>query len=381
MLYDLLIECCRYTPDVTQLEKYAKRIDDWDGFLESAYVHGVFPLVHKSLKLVSAVPENIKLRLKSINLEIARRNMTMTAELLKIMKLLEDNGISALAIKGPVLSQMIHADITKRQYADLDILVNENDLLRTAEILHENGYSLEQPLKFLKNKTILKILKDFMVTKPIQNISIEIHWRLFLESQIKKKSFINDPHEFSDKVLINDTLIRTLDKTKLFLYLVLHGSKHLWERLEWIVDIDRIVRSIDIDFDDILGTLQSKESGQLFNLGILICYELFKTPFPDNILRNAQTMLSIKNANNIILDGIFNNLILDSDPVLHDEMNYLFFDNTNQAQIVSKGILLYRALTRLDPADLYLIDLPVYLAFIYRVIHLFNVINRLISNK
>ena len=51
--------------------------------------------------------------------------MLMSAELIRIMKLLEKNDIKALAFKGPVLSQMVYGDITLRQYVDLDVLIRK----------------------------------------------------------------------------------------------------------------------------------------------------------------------------------------------------------------------------------------------------------------
>ena len=379
-LYTLLIECCRHESDDHKLEYFAGQISDWAGFLESSYTHGVYPLVAKSLKSIHAVPEHIKSVLKITNLDIARRNMTMTAELLRIMKLLEENGISALAIKGPVLSQMIYGDITQRQFADLDILVQEKDLYRTVELLCDNGFVSEHSIKFLKNKELLQVLKDFSIMRPSQNISIEIHWKLFLQSQIKN-DYLHYFYQNSNKVIINNYYIKTLDHNSLILYLILHGSKHMWERLEWIADVDRLARNKDADWDNILTSARRMKSEQLFNLGIVVCRELFSTPFPVRILENSEAMHSVLNPKSLILGDLFSNSIVKGDLVLHDEINYIFFEDIYKSQWIYKLILFYRAFTRLDPDDFYTINLPRYLAFFYRFIHLFHVAHRMISNK
>ena len=49
--------------------------------------------------------------------------MLLTSELIKIMKLLEENDIKAIAFKGPTLAQLAYGDVTLRQYVDLDLLV------------------------------------------------------------------------------------------------------------------------------------------------------------------------------------------------------------------------------------------------------------------
>ena len=83
--------------------------------------HGILPLVYKSIKEIAAQNENaippaFLAELKALYMRISQRNMLMSAELIRIMKLLKENNIEALAFKGPTLSQMAYGDITLRQY-------------------------------------------------------------------------------------------------------------------------------------------------------------------------------------------------------------------------------------------------------------------------
>jgi hypothetical protein len=73
--------------------------------------------------------------MQSYNIEIAKTNMLMTAELIAVMKLLKDNEIEAIAFKGPTLSQMAYGDITLRQFSDLDILIDQKDIYKASKIL------------------------------------------------------------------------------------------------------------------------------------------------------------------------------------------------------------------------------------------------------
>ena len=357
-LYALLIECCRHESDDHKLEYLAGQISDWAGFLESSYAHGVYALVAKSLKSIHAVPDPIKSVLKITNLDIARRNMTMTAELLRIMKLLEDSGISALAIKGPVLSQMIYGDITQRQFADLDILVDENDLYHAGKVLDENGYYFEQPLKYLKNKTLLKIEKDITFSNEQQNIYIEIHWRLFA-GKLFAKSNIDLFQENPVMVRVNHQNIATLDDSIYILYLLLHGSKHLWNRLEWIVDIDRLVRTKSaIDWELIRKSAQVMEIEPMIYLGTMMCHRIFETPFPLGMIEAAQHYPNISNASDKLMDRFYQNSIHK----VYQAMSNSYYLGIEESHYKKNPFF------RLTPLDIYTLDLPHWLSPLYYLI-------------
>ncbi len=367
-LYNLLIECCRNAPDSVKLEILAGNIADWAEFLDSAYVHGVFPLVYKSLKSVASIPDDVKLYLKSTNLEIARRNMTMTAELLKIMKLLEENDISALAIKGPILSQMIYGDITQRQFSDLDILIQEKDLYNSVELLAQHEYVFEHPIKFLKNKTLLNTEKDIALKKSSNNIYVEMHWRLFV-GRLFKKTDISLFRVFPHRCLVQGSEVATLDKEVLILYLLLHGSKHLWERIEWIVDIDRLIRTDDnLSWEKILQWAETMEIKPMIYFGIMVSHTLFLTPFPEKVVDMARQNPNIVKAVDGLIEQIYTNHIHNINPSMN---NYYFFGLKGFKYKIYKILSTFH-----EPStrEIYFVNLPTWLSPLYYFILLFNTV-------
>ena len=76
----------------------------------------------------------------------------------------------------------------------------------------------------------------------------------------------------------------------LLAYLCLHGSKHAWERIEWICDIDRLVRSqTDLDWDKTLKIAKEMDTHITLYLGLALSHALFHTPLPENIISSTQT--------------------------------------------------------------------------------------------
>lgn len=371
-LYDLLIECCQYLPDPVRTELLSAKIKDWNDFLDSAYIHGVFPLVYKALKPVTTLDESIKTLLKNSNLQIARRNMMMTAELLKVIKLLDDNGIRTITIKGPVLSHIIHGDITQRQFSDLDLLVDPNDMYQALELLSSIGYVSEHPIAFLKNSTLLRVGKDFPTTHTEKNILIEFHWRLFLDRHIKKSN-INLFSDSNYRCMIQGSSVETLELGALLLYLLLHGSKHYWERMEWIVDIDRIIRlhHADIDWDGLCKMAEEMGIEFMFYLGLAVSYELFCTPLSIAIIERIGSDENILKAKEAILREIKN------DTIKNEQTGLVSLENLNKILLMkdkSSGWMRHYFLTlfQIKELDVYMVNLPNFLSLFYYIIRLYR---------
>src|SRR5215213_7019315 len=94
---ELLLSCARTkrAPEVTRL---AVEDIDWNYFFLLARRHGVVPLVYRQLKdLLPPV-------FKQYYQENAARNIVLTNELCRIIKLFAGAGIEAIPYKGPVLA-------------------------------------------------------------------------------------------------------------------------------------------------------------------------------------------------------------------------------------------------------------------------------------
>ncbi len=318
-----LIACCQTKPseeDIKQINNYIQNSAfNLQHLLILSNQHGILPLVYKTIKklntsshlelnsdtLVVKTKEGcsdnslsslnaarsgnalgvqhltlnaeILPKLKAHYMSISQRNILMSAELIRIMKLLRENHIEALAFKGSALSQMAYGDITLRQYGDLDILVDEEEAYKAAELLQSHGFTAPYPLCILKNKTCMRVDSDFALVGNTNNILIEMHWRLFRKNighHLTFDQFSKDPKT----VKINGVPIKTLSPELHLLYLSLHGSKHAWERIEWIVDIDKFIRNNTLDEQLLKETFQILKADRPILVGLLLAHRLFQTP-------------------------------------------------------------------------------------------------------
>lgn len=251
-------------------------VKDWNAFIDLAYEHGVFPLVYKTLKNYGElIPQEILHSIKMLNIEIVKENMLMTAELIKVMKLLEKNNIEALAFKGPTLAQMAYGNITLRQYSDLDIFVHKKDIYKIYDLLKDT-YSRSLKLTTSQEPTWFKYAHDLGLTSP-NGTHIEFHWTMLDTDHPVNLEKINFFHHKAS-IAINKTQVNVMSNEIFLVYLCIHGSKHMFERIEWIVDIDQFVRTQNIDWDLVFQLSQNKNYKYFVNLGFYLAKQLFNSP-------------------------------------------------------------------------------------------------------
>jgi hypothetical protein len=288
-----LIYCCQTSlneEEKAYIQNYLLSLSNlkMTTLLEKANQHAIIPLVYKTLSNIESTPSSFLSTLKKHYMHTVRKNMMMSAELIRIMKLLDENDIEALAFKGPTLAQLAYGDITLRQFVDLDILVDKLDVFSAGKIIQKNGYKPSSSLSFLSNETCLNVAKDFSLFNEKNNMHIELHWEIF---EKKYNIFLLNAKDkdIYQSISINNKHMKTLKNEFMLIYLCIHGSKHMFNRIEWICDIDRLIRTNKLDWDYIDTILETLPIKRAFYLGLSLSDMLFHTPLPEKIIIKSKT--------------------------------------------------------------------------------------------
>jgi len=280
-----LITSCQNEVDVTETSKQFAHLNEQElqHLHTLAHQHGVYPLFYQTLKSIQLKPtqEHLKNIFKKSNMQITQQNMFMSAELLQLMQLFKQNTLQAMAFKGPALSAFAYGNVTLRQYGDLDILIQRADIERSLELLIKRGYTPEIALANNNVKTFYNCVNVIGLQKgPIR---VEIHWELL------SKNYAIDWDETNlwsdhETVTINSHPVNILSFHDLILYLCAHGSKHLFERLEWICDIDRAIRAQkEIDWNTLLEKAKTYGIERMLLLGLSLAHHFFSLPLPHDL--------------------------------------------------------------------------------------------------
>ncbi|TLP36825.1 nucleotidyltransferase family protein [Arcobacter arenosus] len=369
----LIIECCKTEKNYTLLENIILQIKDWNKFINLSYSHGVFPLVYHTLKeFQDQIPIQVLAKLKSINLDIAKQNMLMTSELIKVMKLLEENYINAIAFKGPILSQMAYGDITLRQYVDLDILIDEKDLENSISLLNKNNYITDLSMDMLKNKICFKTLKDITMIGKFNGVNIEIHWKLFEDKYNNEKNNI-----LHKKTFINFKEILTLSNELNIVYLCLHGSKHMWERIEWIIDIDKICKSQTINWNKLIELINLSNMKKSIYLGFYLSYTYFNTEFPKEIISSFQEY-NLKNLEIKVINNI--NYFTSNSNSLYSTRQLMNFQKDLYDSRLDSIYFIFNTLFKISTEDCLSFNLNKKLSFLLIILKPFRLIKKYFKN-
>lgn len=262
--------------------------------------HGVLPLVYHSLQRLrrngrlACAPDLLQSVLKSMQVEykeVARFNMLLSAELNRMTASLMEAGIHTIALKGPTLAQLAYGDITLRQFGDLDILVDEEHAFMAANTVLNDGHTAPLPVALLSSRTYLNVAKDYSLVGATGYVHTELHWRLFEKKYTKADTVAINAKERTglQTVHINTKPIATLSNELLIVYLCLHGAKHAFERLLWLCDIDRMIRSCNVDWEKASNIARDTHSLRSFHLGLRLTHALLHTPIPANVLSRIDT--------------------------------------------------------------------------------------------
>jgi hypothetical protein len=103
-----------------------------------AQARDVGPYLYAKLsenRLISLAPAGVEPGLKKIYFANAALNISIRQQLAEILKALNEAGIPVIPLKGVYLSAKIYKNPADRTMVDLDILVREEDILETVQVM------------------------------------------------------------------------------------------------------------------------------------------------------------------------------------------------------------------------------------------------------
>ncbi len=104
-----------------------------------------------------------------------RQGVSQQMITVRLLAALEEAGIRALPLKGPLLGERLYGDIGARVSADIDLLVAEHDLVSAVEVVLALGY--RRLLPRAPSDTTRPLLHEQLV-HPSGLPAVELHWRV-----------------------------------------------------------------------------------------------------------------------------------------------------------------------------------------------------------
>ena len=279
-----LLFCCLSGKWTTQqqhaIADVAAQISSWETFVALTQRHRLIPQVQWALEHChAATPPDVRAQLKSQSERCLFQNMLLQAELSRISRAFADAGIPLVALKGPVVEQQVYARGQRRQYRDLDVLIQPNSFAESCALLQTLGYG-GQVVQAAKNsaaqtRRLINSYKHVHAERNMGNtrLIVELHWRLGGTPRM----FAQCEHEIWQRpgtVAIGNVDVRTLPKRESLIFLACHGGRHRWKRLSWLCDFARAAEQTSADaWPEILSYASHLSLRPYLDLGLLMLDE------------------------------------------------------------------------------------------------------------
>ena len=267
---------------------------DWEQIVWVSTGQFVFSALYLQLRragLLSELPSDLVEYMKEFADLNRERNRKMISQVVEITKLLNENGITPVFLKGTAhLLDELYEDIAERQVGDIDILVEESEMVRVAEILIDSGYTpmSEYDPRYFKTTKHYPRLQNYN-----QVAAVEIHRQILGYPAYKS---------IDAKTLMENRKILDLPVTAFVLcdqHQIIHNILHVqishddfyYARINIRQSYDLYLLSLRVNPLDVV-----KSFGKYFNqmnCNLAITNKILHNPVTLNYASNLQTNLYI----------------------------------------------------------------------------------------
>ncbi len=245
---------------------------NWPALLTLAENHSVLPFIHRALAANGAqMPDSF---LSAVRDCIASTEM-LALELERLLDGFAQHGIEVVPLKGPVLAEALYGDVTMRSCVDLDLLVRVDDFSQAEKLLIRAGWVASSPAddyqrKFVRNGVLVEL--HFGIASPrVFPFDLDGMWR-----RVESGTFRGHP-------------LKAMSETDRALYLLLHGLKHGYGKLIWVLDAARALAAMkECSPREFLERARSQGLEQMVYIGCAMVQEVF----PDHISEQLSAALA-----------------------------------------------------------------------------------------
>lgn len=292
----LLLDGTLIHPDQDAVLRIRQRIErglDWSELLRIAIPHGVLPQLGHNLTVhaASLVPPITLAQLRLFGKKVAERNQEQSLELVKLVSAFSREGIRILPFKGPALAVAAYGDIGLRESHDLDLWVDPLQVARAHEWFREAEY---HPVKYAQG--FPQVVSDFgegdgVFFSPDCRVVIEVKGHLEGSRSSDFDPAFDEVWNRRSDATLGLSEIPVLAVEDLLLGLAVHGSKHVWRRLNWILDVAAVISShAGIDWDAMLLRAREWRCRHRLLVAVALARTFYRVELPQECSKAARDL-------------------------------------------------------------------------------------------
>jgi hypothetical protein len=273
----------RHEAEIERLTAYSLPDIDWHTFIALVERHHLVPTVYRSLSTHAAsnVPQPVLAGLKDRAERNRQRILQLLMELGRISERFAQAGIPVCTLKGPVLAQRLFGDASLRASTDLDLLVPLDSLAQADALLLQYGCQRvfpAAPLTPRQQRAFQQEWYNYTYFLPGPRIFIELHWTIASPDLVALQAVEQMLSRLQPLPQFGGQLFGLADQD-LPVYLLVHGSKHNWVRLKWLVDFAAWLRQASQpDWQALQERMAELDLQRSLGQGAWLVHELLAAP-------------------------------------------------------------------------------------------------------
>lgn len=214
-----------------------------------------------------------------------KHQLMLSAEILKLAKLFDKADIRYIALKGPILSEILYGEVSQRQSTDIDVLIDPSDVRPCIQLLQDQGYYCQENIADLGKKyfdTFLELTDELtLISNTSSPVKVDLHWKITtpigLFPMLDKSLW-----DYTELHNFNGLEVPVISQELNFIYLCLHGAKHKWFRLQWLMDVDSLLMQ-ELDWRKIVEIVEKNKISRSIGQAALLCEVLLNTEIPETL--------------------------------------------------------------------------------------------------
>jgi hypothetical protein len=262
---------------------------DWDVLSSLARRHGVALLVHRHLSRDAAdlCPAPVLESFASKARAVAALNVMRTAELAELLPGLEEAGCGPVVVKGPALAVAVYGDLASRPFGDVDVVVEPGTRSRACDLLESRGYVPLPPFPRRWQEAWRRSTHEQLFVREGSPLSVDLHWDLTPPGYACSMS-LPEVRPRLARVHAGACDAWTLGPEDTLLFLCVHGTKHGWAVLSWLVDLAELVRGrAGLDWDAVVRWSRRPGRRRFVQLGLHLAHRVLEAPVPADVLADG----------------------------------------------------------------------------------------------
>jgi hypothetical protein len=321
----VLLDCLACTSDTAKKERLTPvSAVEWSRVVGLAEQHNVAPLLYDNLRRMHmAFPDEITGRLKQAFLQNMGRMMAVFHDLSDLLRLLQENDIPVIVLKGAYLAEAVYKNIGLRMMGDIDLMVKKDDLMRVDKLLLAYGCLPEE-----HSRVVAKDQHHFRYLLPGSRILLEIHWTI-IDPTLPLRIDVETLWSRAQPVTLAHAPALTLAPEDLLLHLCLHTACHTYEmRLSMICDIKQVVWRFgtELNWQEIGAHARQWGAVRAVYVMLRLAQELLGVPVPADWLASLRP----EKFNERYLDLVREQILIDRTGLPDGQERSSFFNGLTQ---------------------------------------------------